>query len=148
RPSWRTGRPTRVEERTMKKPMALVVALLALGVAHAAADTWPSRPVKVIVPFAPGGPTDVVARIIVNKLAEKTGKQFYVENLGGAGGNVGEARAAQSPPDGYTLMVTGGNHTNNPYLYSHLNYDPLKDFHGVTIATEQPIVLAVNPSVP
>src|SRR5262245_13874584 len=131
----------------MKKQLALVLALLAAGIASAAADTWPSRAVKVIVPFAPAGPTDVVARLIANKLSEQTGKQFYVENVGGAGGNVGTARVAQSAPDGHTLLVTGGNHTNNPYLYAHINYDPLKDFQPVTIATEQAIVLTVHPSL-
>ena len=131
----------------MKKHLALVFALLASGIASVAAETWPSRPVKVIVPFAPGGPTDVVARIIVNKLGEQTGKQFYVENVGGAGGNVGTGRAAQSAPDGYTVLVTGGNHINNPFLYAHINYDPLKDFQAITIATEQAVVLAVHPSV-
>ena len=131
----------------MKKHLALVLALLAASIASAAADTWPSRAVRVIVPFAPAGPTDMVARLIANKLSEQTGKQFYVENVGGAGGNVGTARVAQSAPDGHTLLVTGGNHTNNPYLYAHINYDPLKDFQPVTIATEQAIVLTVHPSL-
>lgn len=122
--------------------------LLAASVAGAIADTWPSRPVKVIVGFAAGGPTDLVARVLATKLSEQTGKQFYVENVGGAGGNVGSARAAQSAPDGYTLLVTGGNITNNPYLYSHVAYDTLKDFDAVTLAGATPVVLAVNPSVP
>jgi tripartite-type tricarboxylate transporter receptor subunit TctC len=132
----------------MKKHLAVAFVLLAASVGSAAAETWPSHPVKVIVPFAPGGPTDVVARLIVNKMAEQTGKQFYVENVGGAGGNVGTGRAAQGAPDGTTILVTGGNHANNPYLYAHLNYDPVKDFKAVTIATDQAIVLAVHPSVP
>jgi tripartite-type tricarboxylate transporter receptor subunit TctC len=122
--------------------------LLAASVAGAIADTWPSRPVKVIVGFAAGGPTDLVARVLATKLSEQTGKQFYVENVGGAGGNVGSARAAQSAPDGYTLLVTGGNITNNPYLYSHVAYDTLKDFDAVTLAGATPVVLTVNPSVP
>ena len=127
---------------------SLAAAAVAASTLTAAADNYPSRPVRVIVPFAPGGPTDVTARLIVNKLAEQTGKQFYVENVGGAGGNVGEGRAAQAAPDGHTILVTGGNHVNNPFLYAHMSYDPIKDFHGVTIATEQAIVLTVNPSVP
>ena len=126
----------------------LVATAVTASTLAAAADNYPSRPVRVIVPFAPGGPTDVTARLIVNKLAEQTGKQFYVENVGGAGGNVGEARAAQSAPDGYTLLVTGGNHVNNPSLYAHMPFDPIKDFAPVTIATDQPVVLAINPSVP
>jgi tripartite-type tricarboxylate transporter receptor subunit TctC len=126
----------------------LAAAAIAISALPAMAESYPSRPVRVIVPFAPGGPTDVTARLIVNKVAEQTGKQFYVENVGGAGGNVGEARAAQSAPDGHTVLVTGGNHVNNPFLYAHMSYDPIKDFHGVTIATEQAIVLTVNPSLP
>ena len=108
----------------MRKHFAIALILLA-GLASAAAETWPSRPVKVIVPFAPGGPTDVTARLIVNKMGELTGKQFYVENAGGAGGNVGTGRVAQSAPDGTTLRVTGGNHANNLYLYAHLTWDPI-----------------------
>jgi tripartite-type tricarboxylate transporter receptor subunit TctC len=131
----------------MKKMLAAAMLLIAAIVA-AAADTWPSRPVKVIVAFAAGGPTDLVARLLSQKLSEQTGKNFYVENVGGAGGNTGTGRAAQSPPDGYTILVTGGNHTNNPYLYSRVPYDPLKDFDAVTLAGTTPVVLAVNPSVP
>ena len=122
--------------------------LLIAAIVAAAAETWPARPVKVIVPFAAAGPTDLVARLIAQKLSEQIGKNFYVENAGGAGGNTGTSRAAQSPPDGYTILVTGGNHTNNPYLYSRVPYDPLKDFDAVTLAGTTPVVLAVNPSVP
>ena len=122
--------------------------MLAVSAFPATAETWPARPVKVIVGFAPGGPTDLFARLIAQKLSEQTGKQFYVENVGGAGGNVGNGRAAQSAPDGYTIMVTGGNITNNKYLYNHVPYDPDKDFDAVTLGAATPVVLAVNPSVP
>src|SRR5215813_10025690 len=126
-----------------------LLALVLLAVTPAgAADTWPSRPVRMIVGFAPGGPTDLFARLIAQSLSERTGKNFFVENIGGAGGNIGAARAAQSPPDGHTLLVTGGNHTNNPYLYSHVPYDPLKDFDAVTLGALTPVVLAVHPSLP
>jgi len=126
-----------------------LLALVLLAVTPAgAADTWPSRPVRMIVGFAPGGPTDLFARLIAQSLSERTGKNFFVENVGGAGGNVGAARAAQAPPDGYTLLVTGGNHTNNPYLYSHVPYDPLKDFDAVTLGARTPVVLAVHPTLP
>src|SRR5262249_43965354 len=104
--------------------------------------------VKVIVGFAPGGPTDLVARLVAQKLTEATGKNFFVENVAGAGGNVGTIRAAKSSPDGYTLLVTGGNITNNQYLFAAPGYDPLKDFDAVTLAAATPVVLAVNPSVP
>ncbi len=137
----------------MKKHLALAFCLLAACVASAAADTaaadtWPSRPVKLIVGFAPGGPTDLVARLIAQSLAAQTGQNFFIENVSGAGGNIGTVRAAQSPPDGYTVLVTGGNLTNNPFLFSHAGFDPLKDFDAVTLASATPVVLAVNPSVP
>ncbi len=137
----------------MKKHLALMLCLIAASLANAgtaavAAETWPARPVKFIVGFAPGGPTDLFARLIAQKLTEQTGKNFFVENVGGAGGNVGAGRAAQSPPDGYTLLVTGGNLTNNPYLYSSVPYDPLKDFDAITVGAATPVVLAINPSVP
>jgi tripartite-type tricarboxylate transporter receptor subunit TctC len=137
----------------MRKHLSLTSCLLAASLASiatgtASADTWPARPVKVIVGFAPGGPTDLVARLVAQKLAEQTGKNFYVENLAGAGGNVGTLKAAQSPPDGYTILVTGGNITNNQFLFAHPGYDPLKDFDAVTLAAQTPVVLAVNPAVP
>ena len=142
----------------MKTHLALASCLLAASLASAAtgavaaetvsANTWPERPVKVIVGFAPGGPTDLVARLIAQQLAAQTGKNFFVENVPGAGGNVGAVKAAQSAPDGYTILVTGGNITNNPFLYAHSGYDPLKDFDAVTLAAATPVVLAVHPSVP
>ena len=141
----------------MKKHLTLAFCLIAASLAGAAAGTaaaqtataqnWPARPVKVIVGFAPGGPTDLFARLIAQKLTEQTGKNFFVENVPGAGGNVGAVRAAQSPPDGYTLLVTGGNLTNNPYLFSNAGFDPLKDFDAVTLGAATPVVLAVNPQV-
>ena len=136
----------------MKKYLALASVLLAAGLAGAtaaaAAETWPARPVKMIVGFAPGGPTDLFARLIAQKLTEQTGKNFYVENVSGAGGNVATVKAEQSTPDGYTFLVTGGNLTNNPYLFTNAGFDPLKDFDAVTLGSSTPVVLAVNPSVP
>jgi tripartite-type tricarboxylate transporter receptor subunit TctC len=132
----------------MKKLLTFAVLFFAASLATAAAETWPQRPVRVIVAFSPGGPTDLVARLISQQLAAQTGKNFLVENVSGAGGNVGTERAAHAPADGYTILVTGGNLTNNPFLFSHVRFDPLKDFDAVTLAAATPVVLAVNPSVP
>jgi tripartite-type tricarboxylate transporter receptor subunit TctC len=132
----------------MRKYPALALLFLVASLASAAAQTWPARPVKLFVGFAPGGPTDLVARLIAQQLAAQTGKNFFVENVPGAGGNVGTVKAAQSAPDGYTFLVTGGNITNNQFLFVQPGYDPLKDFAAVTLAAQTPVVLAVNPSVP
>jgi tripartite-type tricarboxylate transporter receptor subunit TctC len=131
----------------MKKSLAVVFLFLAASLTSAAA-AWPDHPVKVVVGFTPGGPTDLVARLLAQQLSAQTGKNFYVENVPGAGGDVGAARVAQSAPDGYTLLVTGGNLTNNPYLFANPGYDPIKDFDAVTLAAQTPVVLAINPAVP
>src|SRR5262249_2561268 len=114
----------------------------------ARAQAYPTRSVRVIVPFTPGGPTDLFARLIAAKLADQMGQQFYVENVGGAGGNIGAGRAAQAAPDGYTLFINGGNHVINPSLFHEVPYDPIKSFDPVTIAVTSPVLLTVNPSVP
>jgi tripartite-type tricarboxylate transporter receptor subunit TctC len=127
---------------------AAVVAALPAGSRLGFAETYPARPVRVIVPFAPGGPTDVFARLTAQKLSEQLGGKFYVENVAGTGGNIGTGRAARATPDGYTLLVTGANHIVNPALYAHVPYDPSKDFDPVTLAVTSALVLAVHPSLP
>jgi tripartite-type tricarboxylate transporter receptor subunit TctC len=127
-------------------PLRAVTETMAETTAETAQD-WPSRPVKFIVGFAPGGPTDLVARLVAQYLGEASGKNFFIENVPGAGGNVGAARAAKSTPDGYTFLVTGGNLTNNQYLFAEPGY-ALKDFDAVTLVASTPVVLAVNPAVP
>ena len=114
----------------------------------AAAQTYPTRPVRVIVPYAPGAATDVTARLIVQKLSERLGKQFYVENIGGAGGNIGIGRAAQAAPDGYTMLFAISQFVVNPALYGKVPYDPIKSFEPVTLAASSTVLLAVNPAVP
>jgi tripartite-type tricarboxylate transporter receptor subunit TctC len=114
----------------------------------ARAQSYPTRSVRVIVPFAPGGPTDVFSRLMAQKLSEQTGNQFYVENVGGAGGNIGAARAAQAAPDGYTLLVNGANFVVNPSLYRSVAYDPIKNFDPVTMAVTSSVILTVHPSLP
>jgi tripartite-type tricarboxylate transporter receptor subunit TctC len=115
----------------------------------AGAQAYPARPVRVIVPFAPGGQTDVVARLIAQRLSDRLGKQFYVENVPGAGSSIGVSRAAQAAPDGYTILfVDGIGFVANPSLYSKVPYDPIADFDSIAIAATTMQVLAVHPSVP
>ena len=109
---------------------------------------YPTRPVRVIVPFAPGGPLDVFGRLMAEKLSKHFGQQFYIENIGGAGGNIGTGRAAKAIADGYTLLLTANNHIINPLLYESVPYDAFKDFEPVTLAVSFPTALSVNPSVP
>jgi tripartite-type tricarboxylate transporter receptor subunit TctC len=128
------------------------VALLALTTLMDAdplfAAQYPTKPVRVIVPFAPGGPTDVGARLIAQKLSEGLGKQFYVENIVGAGGNIGTGQAAKALADGYTILITVNSHVMNPILYDRVPYDPYRDFDPVTLAVTFGSVLAINPLVP
>jgi tripartite-type tricarboxylate transporter receptor subunit TctC len=112
------------------------------------ASEYPTHAVKIIVPFSPAGPTDVVARIIAQKLSESLGKQFYVENIAHAGGNTGMGIAAKAPPDGYTILVHGSNFIVNPSLYATIPFDPYRDFAPVTLAGTMPNVIVVHPSVP
>src|SRR6266852_9225608 len=114
----------------------------------ASAQTYPVRPVRVIVPYAPAGPTDVAARLIASKLSEHLGKQFYVENIPGASGNIAMGRAAKAAPDGYTVVFVANNYVVNPALFDTIPYDPHRDFDAVTMAVTTPMVLTVHPSLP
>ena len=111
-------------------------------------QAYPSRPVKVIVPVAAGGANDTTARLFAQKLSELLGQQFYVENVAGAGGNLGIAAAARAPADGYTLLAAGGNFVINPSLYAKVPYDPYGNFAPVSLMCSSPHLLAVHPSVP
>jgi len=108
---------------------------------------YPTRQVRVIVPFAPGGPPDTTARLIAAKLSENLNKQFYVENLPGGSGNTGTGQAARATADGYTVLITVNNIVINPPLFEKVPYDPYKDFDPVTLAVSYSSVLAVNPSI-
>ncbi len=121
---------------------------LLLAGAGSAKSPYPDRPVKIIVTFAAAGPTDVVARLIAQKLSEKFGQQFYTENMGGAGGNLGMAAVARSPADGYTILFSSSSYTVNPSLYAKSPYDPDRDFAPVTKAAGSPNGLFVHPSIP
>ena len=135
----------------MKSHCPIVVAMLTLGLAIPAtglAQSYPDKAVRVIVVFPPGGSNDVVARIVFNKMSMIMGQQFIIENRGGAAGSIGSEVVANSPADGYTLMVQSATHVANPHLYKKLAYDALKDFIGVTTLARQVGVLAIHPSLP
>jgi tripartite-type tricarboxylate transporter receptor subunit TctC len=125
-----------------------VIAIQGLLPVRAQPAAYPDRPVHIIVPFAPAGPTDVVARLIGQKLSERLGKQFVVENQAGAGGNLGMGNAARAAPDGYTILFVSSSFVVNPSLYAKVPYDPYKDFAPVTNAGDAPNVLVVNPVLP
>jgi tripartite-type tricarboxylate transporter receptor subunit TctC len=127
--------------------LALAAALAGATAAHAEDASYPNRPVRIIVPFAAGGPPDVISRLVAQKLSERWRQQVYVENLPGAGGNTGTATAARAAPDGYTLYMMSTGFMVNPSLYAKVPYDPIKDFAPVTLAAASPNILFVHPSV-
>src|SRR5215468_716396 len=138
-------------DTTMKRRQFLTLgaaAAAALAPSRAWSQSYPLRPVRVIVTFAPGGPTDVAARLIAQKLSESLGRQFYVENVAGASGNIGTAQAAKGAHDGYTLLVTVNNLIINPPLFGNVSYDPYKDFDPVALAVGFSSAFAVHHSVP
>jgi tripartite-type tricarboxylate transporter receptor subunit TctC len=112
------------------------------------AQAYPTRPVRIIVAFAPSGTTDIFARLAAQKLTENLGKQFYVENIPGASGNIGTGQAARATSDGYTILFAFSSHVVNPALFDRTPYDPSKDFEPVTLAVSSPTVLSINPAVP
>ncbi|HSF21003.1 MAG TPA: tripartite tricarboxylate transporter substrate-binding protein, partial [Burkholderiales bacterium] len=114
----------------------------------ALAQAYPAGPVRVIVPFPPGGGVDGAGRLISQKLSEALGKQFIVDNRPGANGMIGSELAAKSAKDGYTLMVNGANFVTTPSLYSKVTYDPVRDFEPVSLLALAPNVLVVHPSLP
>ncbi len=130
-------------------PFRTLALLLALTCGGAFAQGYPSKPVKIIVPFPPGGATDIVTRIVAQKLTETWGQSVIVENRSGAGGNIGGEAAANSPPDGYTLFMTSGSIvTANQYIYKKMPFDPAKDLIAITNVASGPQVIVVNPNFP
>ncbi|MEA2945087.1 MAG: hypothetical protein QOI40_417 [Alphaproteobacteria bacterium] len=128
---------------------SIVVGLAALLVASASfAQTYPDRPVKMIAPFAPGGPVDAVARVLAPKLSEGLGQQFYVENHPGGSGNIGTALAAKATPDGYTILVISSTLVVNPSLFAKLGFDTTTDLAPISLVAVSPQILLVNPAVP
>jgi tripartite-type tricarboxylate transporter receptor subunit TctC len=125
---------------------AAVAGLGAPTIAYA--QTYPTRPVRAVVAFAPGGTTDTFARIMSQKLGETLGKQFYVENIAGATGNIGTGQVAKAAPDGYTILFAFSSYVVNPTLFDKIPYDPIKDFDPVSLSVTSTSVLTVHPSVP
>ena len=125
----------------------LAATWLLSGVAASSAQGYPGKPVRVVVGFPAGGPTDAIARIVAQKLSDNLGHQFYVENIGGAGGNTAAGQVARTSPDGYTIMVISTGFVVNPSLYAKVPYDPVKDFAPVTLVAVSPNVVVVNPQV-
>jgi tripartite-type tricarboxylate transporter receptor subunit TctC len=134
----------------MHRPLLSLAAAVAAVMAPqiALTQTYPSHPVRVIVPAAPGGPSDLIARLIAQKLSETWGQRFVVENIPTGAGNVGVGMVAKAPPDGYTILTPTSAVVVNPSLYAKLPYDTIRDFAAVTLAAASPHVLTVNPSVP
>ena len=124
-----------------------VAALLAATCVNA--QSWPTKPVRLIVPFPPGGPSDTLGRVVAERLSKSYGQQFITENRPGAAGNIGAEVVARSAPDGYTLFLSPpGPHGAHQFLYRSLSFDPKKDFTPVVLVSEMPLVFAVNPKLP
>jgi tripartite-type tricarboxylate transporter receptor subunit TctC len=149
-PVFRSAHANAFEEHVMRLSRREIV-LAAGGAAAfqavprlARAATYPDHPVRVIVAFGAGGPGDVFARLMAEKFSQHFGQQFFVENIVGAGGNIGTEKAAKSPPDGYTILVNANNHIINPLLYEMVPYDPVKDFAPVSLVAGFPTAFSVN----
>jgi tripartite-type tricarboxylate transporter receptor subunit TctC len=122
------------------------ISLLLAG--FVAAQAYPNRPVRVVIPYPPGGPTDIVARVLFQQVSEAAGQQFILDNRAGAGGNIGAEVVAKSPADGYTLLIGTTAHAINMSLFKNLNYDVMKDFAPVSLLTQGPLVLVTHPQSP
>ncbi|HSQ03554.1 MAG TPA: tripartite tricarboxylate transporter substrate-binding protein, partial [Burkholderiales bacterium] len=132
-----------------KRVVCATLAAAFLPLAVVAADTYPSKAIRMIVPFPPGGTTDILARVAGQKITEALGQQVIIDNRAGAGGNIGTELVVKSPPDGYTLLADPGSTlTINPSLFAKLAFDPLKDFAPITILAAVPNMLEVHPSLP
>jgi tripartite-type tricarboxylate transporter receptor subunit TctC len=133
--------------KTMMRPL-LLGSLLAATMSAGFGQTYPNKPVRLIVPFAPGGFTDVVARILGQKLSATLGQQFVIENKPGAGSIIGTDFVAKAAPDGYTLVMVSTTHVISPWIYKNVPYDPIKSFTVISKLVDSPYVLLVNPKVP
>src|SRR5678815_3023246 len=132
----------------MRYLIILAASILSTGPAFAQSPPYPAKPVRVVIPWPPGGGNDIAGRTVMQRVAESTGQTFPIDNRGGAGGTIGADLAAKSPADGYTIMVQSVTHVGNAHLYKKLPYDTLKDFAPVGLLTGQMAVLTVHPSLP
>jgi tripartite-type tricarboxylate transporter receptor subunit TctC len=131
------------------RALGAIAALIVLAFpGDASAQTYPAKPVRLVVPFGAGGPTDVIARVVAQKLSETWGQQVVTENIPGAGGNTGVAMVAKAPADGYTMLVVSTGFMVNPSMYTKIPYDPVKDFSPITLVAASPNVISVHPSFP
>jgi tripartite-type tricarboxylate transporter receptor subunit TctC len=130
------------------RSIALALGALALGVGHVCAqEKYPVKVVRIVVPFAPGGGADIAARAVAQKLTERLGQQFVVDNRPGGGGNIGTEYVAKAAPDGYTLLVVSSSYGANPSLYK-LSFNPITGFEPITLISQQPFIAVVHPSLP
>ena len=129
-----------------RAPAAMLIALACCACA-AAAQPYPTRPVRLVVPFAPGSTTDSLARIVANRITDPLGQQVVVDNRPGAGGNIGTEIVARAAADGHTLLMAAGSHAINPSLYRALGYDAVKDFAPITLVGEAPLIVVANPQL-
>ena len=132
----------------MKRSVSFLAASLLLAAGGVLAQQYPNKPVRVVIPWPPGGSNDVVGRIVLQKVAESLGQQFVIDNRAGAAGSIGADVVAKAPADGYTLMVHSTTHVGNAAIYKKLPYDTLRDFVGVALLAAQPGTLTVHPSLP
>ena len=134
----------------MKNRIRLMAILLlaCLPVMAGAQSAYPNKPIRMIVPYPPGGPTDVLGRIVAQKLSESLGQQLVVENRPGASGMIGSEIVAKAAPDGYTLLTNASIHVINPSLYPKMSFDALRDFAPVSLIAQVPLILVVNPALP
>ncbi len=128
---------------------SMIALLLLSPLLHAVhAQTYPTKPVRIVVGFAAGGPSDIVARLMAQQLSERMGKQFFVENRAGATGTIGAELVAKAPPDGYSLyLASQTTHAVAPYMYAKVGYDPIKDFATVALVSQNPLLVVVHPSL-
>ncbi len=131
--------------------MRIVLMLALAGIIATPAvqaQSFPSRPIRIMAPFAPGGPVDITARIVAQKLGESLGQPVIVENRAGASGMIGAEQVAKSAPDGHTLLANASIHVIVPSLFTKMAYDPIRDFAPITVASSSPLMLVVTPSLP